>query len=335
MSFLADLVGMLSESGLNALRDRRAEQELQRSQEVLHAVLDAIPARVFWKDNDLRYLGANTPFARDAGYETPDGDHRQGRLRHGAGATRRSCTGPTTAPCSRGVRRSSSSRSRRQPVTESRLTLLTSKVPLRDAAGDVIGVLGTYMDVTERARAQREAEETRELLHYVVAARPERRRGDGQRPPLRLRQPAVPRGLPGRGPRRDRQDALRGLPRDPGALARDPPPGARRRGGALRGGPLPAPGRQRRLGPLGVPAVASRRRHHRRHGALQRAHHGAAGGGRGAAPEPRAVRDVRQRHRRHRLPQGRPAALHHGQRGQREVLRARARRRSSAAPTRT
>ena len=72
IGFLADLVGMLGESGLSALRDRESGAELQRSQEVLHAVLDAIPVRVFWKDKDLRYLGANTALARDGGFDSPD-----------------------------------------------------------------------------------------------------------------------------------------------------------------------------------------------------------------------------------------------------------------------
>jgi len=34
------------------------------------------------------------------------------------------------------------------------ITLLTSKVPLRDSSGEISGVLGTYMDITERKQAE-------------------------------------------------------------------------------------------------------------------------------------------------------------------------------------
>jgi PAS domain S-box-containing protein len=166
ISFLADLVGTLSESGLHALRERESRAELQRSQEVLRAVLDTIPARVFWKDTDLRYLGANAPFARDAGYEHPEdlvakddfamAWRDQAELYRDddrsviAGASKPNIEEPQTA------------------ADGEERTLLTSKVPLKDAAGEVIGVLGTYLDVTDRKLAEQASRESRELLQEVV-----------------------------------------------------------------------------------------------------------------------------------------------------------------------
>jgi PAS domain-containing protein len=50
------------------ITDRKQAQEaLQASTRILEAVIDTIPARVFWKDKDLVYLGCNEIFARDAG----------------------------------------------------------------------------------------------------------------------------------------------------------------------------------------------------------------------------------------------------------------------------
>ena len=168
MSFLVDLVGMLSESGLNALRDRRAEQELQRSQEVLHAVLDAIPARVFWKDNDLRFLGANSPFARDAGYETPEEiigkDDYEMAWRDQAELYR----ADDRAVLEGGTAKLLFEEPQTTPDGEG-LTLLTSKVPLRDA---------------ERRRDRRARH-----LHGRHGARPRaaRGRGDARAPALHRR----------------------------------------------------------------------------------------------------------------------------------------------------
>ena len=35
-------------------------------------------------------------------------------------------------------------------------TLLSSKVPLRNSSGEIIGILGSYMDITERKQAEEE-----------------------------------------------------------------------------------------------------------------------------------------------------------------------------------
>jgi PAS domain S-box-containing protein len=167
MSFLVDLVGTLSESGLNALRDRRAEQDLQRSQEVLHAVLDAIPARVFWKDYDLRYLGANAPFARDAGFERPEDLIGRDDSEMGWKDQAELYRADDRSVIESGEARLNIEEPQTGPNGEER-ALLTSKVPLRDTTGEVIGVLGTYLDITGRKLAEHAVEESRELLQEIV-----------------------------------------------------------------------------------------------------------------------------------------------------------------------
>ena len=146
---------------------RRAEQGLQESPEVLRAVLDAIPVRVFWKDRDLRYLGCNAPFAHDAGFDSPDdvvgkddysmGWREQAEIYRAddrqvieSGRERLGIEEPQTTP------------------SGERLALLTSKMPLRDTDGGVIGVLGTYLDITERNRADQQGEESRDLMQLII-----------------------------------------------------------------------------------------------------------------------------------------------------------------------
>src|SRR5262245_50929717 len=45
----------------------------------------------------------------------------------------------------------------------SRATLLTSKVPLRDAAGAVVGVLGVYQDITDRKRLEEQLRQAQKM----------------------------------------------------------------------------------------------------------------------------------------------------------------------------
>jgi hypothetical protein len=126
---------------------------------MLQLVLDTIPVRIFWKDTDLKYLGCNLSFARDAGRSFPEDligdtdDHmawaEQAVLYRAddilvikSGQPRIAYEEPQTTPDGR------------------KIWLRTSKAPLRDSNGKTIGVLGTYEDITE----QKTHEEERILL---------------------------------------------------------------------------------------------------------------------------------------------------------------------------
>ena len=50
---------------------KRADEDLFNSQQMLQAVLDSIPQRVFWKDRNSVYFGCNLPLAQDTGYTDP------------------------------------------------------------------------------------------------------------------------------------------------------------------------------------------------------------------------------------------------------------------------
>ncbi|SAK65572.1 diguanylate cyclase/phosphodiesterase with PAS/PAC and GAF sensor(s) [Caballeronia temeraria] len=137
----------------NDVTDRiHAEAEARRSNEMLEAVIDNIPQRVFWKDRELRYLGCNNAFARDAGlayneqvigktdYELP-----WGGLADVVRADDEEVI-VTTVP---------KMHYERDIVMGDQLrTVVTSKLPLLDGEGQTIGVLGSYHDVTDRKRAE-------------------------------------------------------------------------------------------------------------------------------------------------------------------------------------
>jgi diguanylate cyclase (GGDEF)-like protein/PAS domain S-box-containing protein len=132
---------------------KRGETALRESQQIIAAMLDTVPARIFWKDKNLVYLGCNAPFARDAGFAYPEDiigkdDYQMGWREQAdkyrgddrevieTGRVKLLIDEPQTTPEGKVI------------------TLLTSKVPLRNENGEVFGVLGTYMDVTERARLE-------------------------------------------------------------------------------------------------------------------------------------------------------------------------------------
>ncbi len=151
---------------------KKAEEALQESREFLRVILNSIPVRVFWKDRNLAYLGCNTQFARDAGFEKPEDvigkdDHAMG-WREQAEAYRAD---------DRAVMESGDSRLLfEEPQTTpsgERIHLLSSKLPLRDAGGATVGVLGTYLDISDRKRAEKALRESEETHRALVAGLPD------------------------------------------------------------------------------------------------------------------------------------------------------------------
>ncbi len=49
----------------------QAEADARQSRQMLQAVLDTVPQRVFWKDRNLQFLGCNRAYARDANLDDP------------------------------------------------------------------------------------------------------------------------------------------------------------------------------------------------------------------------------------------------------------------------
>jgi two-component system, cell cycle sensor histidine kinase and response regulator CckA len=146
---------------------KQMEHELRESRRVLQAVLNSIPARVFWKDKNLHYLGCNTSFARDAGFEKPEDiigkdDYVMGwrdqadlymaddRKVIESGNSKLQIEEPQTTP------------------SGEQIHLLTSKVPLRNATGEIVGVLGTYLDITDRKRAEQALQDSEAKYRTVV-----------------------------------------------------------------------------------------------------------------------------------------------------------------------
>ncbi|HPD47722.1 MAG TPA: PAS domain S-box protein [Anaerohalosphaeraceae bacterium] len=132
---------------------RQMLARLRESESMLKNVLDTINVRVFWKDNDLRFRGCNQLFAMDAGVSSPeeivgktDFDlpwkaqapvyRRDDRQVIESGEPKLNYEEPQTTPEGKSI------------------WLKTSKIPLRDANGRVVGMLGTYEDITERKRAE-------------------------------------------------------------------------------------------------------------------------------------------------------------------------------------
>ena len=151
---------------------KRLEKAQQKTSNMLRLVLDNIPVRVFWKDLDCRFLGSNQPFAEDAGHSHPaeligKNDFDLPWSRQESKAFRED---------DRAVMRSGKPRinfeepqTHRDGVTR---WLQTSKIPMRDEKGKIIGVLGTYEDISQRKQADEELNRLRNYLSNIINSMP-------------------------------------------------------------------------------------------------------------------------------------------------------------------
>src|SRR3569623_706496 len=140
-------------SGHDITARKLAEEALQSSQKMLRLVLDSIPVRVYWKDRELRYLGCNHLFAADVGLQAPEdivGKNDRELGRHAQADKQESCD--------RAVIDSGTPNLNYElldvAADGAEVCLTVSKVPLTDLKNNVVGILSTYEDISERRRAQ-------------------------------------------------------------------------------------------------------------------------------------------------------------------------------------
>lgn len=156
-------------SSIADVTDRRqAMDALHEARDMLQMVLDHIPQGVFWKDLDGVYLGGNAVLVRDLGL--------------GPGWERQKLTDRDVFPVAeakkfrhddRKVMRNGKVLTRiEEQFTDSagvRHWALTSKVPLHDSRGEVVGLLGTYADLTELKQLDAELRESEARLREITA----------------------------------------------------------------------------------------------------------------------------------------------------------------------
>ncbi len=149
-------VALLSFAWIVVLRRQVRQQtsDVRASRQMLQLVLDHIPQRVFWKDTEGRFLGCNKACADDAGVPTPQGlvgktvydiSHWRAHAdRYAADDRQVMETGQEMIGYER-------------PITSldgAQRWARASKVPLPGPIGGVIGLLGTYEDITESKHAE-------------------------------------------------------------------------------------------------------------------------------------------------------------------------------------
>ena len=154
-----------------AVRER-AEEDLRQGRNMLAQIIDTIPQFVFWKDRESIYEGCNMVFAKGAGLERPElirgmSDYDLPWLAEETEAYRSD---------DRSVMESNTAKyhiiEQQLQANGERYWVDTTKVPLCDETGAVVGVLGVYDNVTERKAVEEARDRALAMLESLLASSP-------------------------------------------------------------------------------------------------------------------------------------------------------------------
>ncbi|GLI33620.1 PAS domain S-box protein [Desulforhabdus amnigena] len=147
---------------------QKAEEALRTSQQMLQLVMDNIPQSIFWKDKNLIYQGCNHNFAVDAGLRSPEEivgktDYDMVWQKEQADFFRKTDL--------RVMREDAPQLHIIEPQLQANGKLAwleTNKIPLHDSEGNVMGILGTYEDFTERRYLEELLAWERKILEMIA-----------------------------------------------------------------------------------------------------------------------------------------------------------------------
>ncbi|BAY83172.1 two-component sensor histidine kinase [Calothrix parasitica NIES-267] len=154
-----------------AIASHRTEAELLESQQFLKLLIDSIPQLIFWKDRSSVFKGCNKSAAKIAGLDLPE--DIVGKTDYDLPWTDEEAS--FYRECDKRVMESGEAELHiieTQKQSDGKQAWLdTNKIPLRDAKGNVIGILVAIEDITERKQIEEELKNLNEKLEVKVEAR--------------------------------------------------------------------------------------------------------------------------------------------------------------------
>lgn len=151
---------------------QKLSEKAKQSDMLLRAAVDAVPYRIFWKDKDLKFLGANRRFLKDAKVESESellGKSTEDLpWKHLADSY--------TLEDKKVIETKTSilyDEQKFHAADGNDYYILINRVPLKDQNNEVIGVLGCYDDITRQKRTEFELEHAIELANEANKAKSE------------------------------------------------------------------------------------------------------------------------------------------------------------------
>lgn len=150
----------------------RVNKALSDNNVLLQTVLETLPLRVFWKDKQGRYLGANRLFAQDAGFDNVEQVLGKDDYDLAWREVAAQYQADDRQVMEKGVARIAYEEP--MPKPEGQVSWLrTSKMPLRNSEQDLIGVVGVYEDISMRKRIEDQLLDRMRFLEALLETLPD------------------------------------------------------------------------------------------------------------------------------------------------------------------
>jgi len=141
---------------------KQTKEQLQEITSKLENILSLIPGHVYWKDKDGRFLGCNDNFAETL--------HLSSRTeiigKYDTDFIDEELAKPVMAIDQEVIRHNTQKTIEEHVIDKdgNPATYLSQKSPLKDSAGNIIGLVGVSFDITKRKQMEKELENTQKQL---------------------------------------------------------------------------------------------------------------------------------------------------------------------------
>jgi PAS domain S-box-containing protein len=146
---------------------QQADRELKKSQQLLRMVFDTLPQRVFWKDTNFNYLGCNQKFAQDAGFNSPQEVIGKNDFDLSWQKSAHLYRADDQVIMAGGAPKMNYEESQ---IRDDGTTFIirTSKLPLKDKNGRIIGLFGSYEDISDLNQQKQKTENAQDFLEKAI-----------------------------------------------------------------------------------------------------------------------------------------------------------------------
>lgn len=159
----AGVNSMIQQVGKLLTQYKKSIHEVERSKRFMREVIDTVPARIFWKDKNNKYLGANKLFLEDAGLTKEEQIIGKSDFDMVWKENAEAFINDDNKVMDRGLPKLLFEEL--LPLGDGTTKyLLTSKVPLIDDNNKIYGMLGVFNDITEQKITQEEVQKQNTLL---------------------------------------------------------------------------------------------------------------------------------------------------------------------------